>query len=163
MATEQNSLGLFLGEGKENNLQNEMEMIRENVEKIREKHSETKPDLKYRGRLSGFVMVPDEVTYAGENLSHAEFRLWILLRKHCREEDGIRHKAWPGRERLAEMMGIKSLYRISNLIKSLEEKGLLDVERLYLGRPNHYTVKDPPRRWLREMKIRLKIIAEEKK
>ncbi len=99
---------------------------------------EDKSSLKYRGRLTGFVIVPDELIYAGENLSHAEFRLWILLRKRCQEKDGKREPAFPGRERLTKLMGIKSLYRISNLLKSLEEKGVIKVERHYLGKPNRY-------------------------
>jgi hypothetical protein len=143
---------------------------REKIKEMKErcgspKQSEEKDksDLKYKGRLSGFVIVPDEVTYAGENLTHAEFRLWIILRKHAREKDGIRQHAFPGRKRLARMMGIKSLYRISNLIKSLEDKGIIEVERRYLGNPNRYTVKDPPRNWQREMKKELKKMVESEK
>ena len=69
MATEENRPGFFYGEGRENNLQNEMERMRGKVERIRNKHSEEKPDLEYKGRLGEFVIVPDELVYAGENVS----------------------------------------------------------------------------------------------
>ena len=129
----------------------DIDRAREKLNEMRKElglKEEEKSSLKYRGRLTGFVIVPDELIYAGENLSHAEFRLWIILRKHCREKNGKREPAFPERERLAKLMGMKSLYRISNLLKSLEEKGIIKVERHYLGKPNRYDVYDPPKGWL---------------
>jgi len=118
----------------------------------KENKIQQRSNLRYKGRLSGYVIVPDEVTYAGENLIHAEFRLWVILRKHARESDGIRHPAFPGRKRIARMMGLKSLNQITELIKSLEEKKVIKVEHRHLGKTNNYLVFDPPKKWAIDMK-----------
>jgi len=44
-----------------------------------------------------------------------------------------------------------------------EVKGVIKVERHYLGKPNRYDVYDPPKGWLTGMKRELKRMAEEKK
>jgi len=166
MALEQNSLGLFYGDREVMTIEEKMDEIRTKVERIKRKHEEKRASLEYKGRYDDrFVPVPDEVVYAGDNLSDAEFRLWTVLRKHCRSKGGIRERerAYPGRERLALMMGKKSLARISELIGSLEKKGIIEVERPYLHQTNRYTVKDPPRRWVNDMEKRIKKLAEEKK
>jgi len=169
-----NQGGMGILYGLRNDKNNQVEKLRKKVKQQgnsdvkavkedKENKLQQRSNLKYKGRFSGYVIVPDEVTYAGENLTHAEFRLWVILRKHAREIEGTRYPAFPGRKRIARMMGLKSLNQITQLIKSLEEKKVIKIEHRHLGKTNNYLVFDPPKKWATDMKKLLKITANEEK
>ena len=109
-------------------------------------------ELKYKGRAQGFIILPDDMAYISKRLTDTEFRLWVVLKKHAwtmkTAHGQIRRDCWPGRKRLAIMLG-KSIKTIQRAIGELEKKGLLKVNRNgnRKGKPNIYTLVDPPKKW----------------
>lgn len=117
-------------------------------------------DLYYEGNFT--IGVPEELIFASNKLSHAEIRLWITIRRHCKRKNEEEYeRCWPGRERLAMMMGISET-QVSIHISRLKGKGLLDVRYKGLGRTNDYFLKDPPKMWYRETISKIKKAKERK-
>jgi hypothetical protein len=109
---------------------------------------EKKTNLKYMGTHT--IGVPEDLIFAGKHLSHGEVRLWIAIRSHCgRKDEHSYTRCWPGRERLAMMIGI-SKTQTSSLIGKLKQKNLLRTRHRGLGKPNDYFLYDPPKNWASE-------------
>ena len=108
-------------------------------------------EFRYEGRANGFLTIPMELIYTGEELSHGAFRLWLILFRHNWDEDPAYRVSWPGRERLAALMGV-STRQVSDYLKELKEAGLL-FSRRRLDNTNLCVLHDPKFEWM-EAKIR---------
>lgn len=72
-----------------------------------------------------YSRTPDWISRSGDKLSHGAVRLYTVIMSYA---DNQAHTAFPGRDRLAEQLGVKPR-TISAYIKELEEFGALIVER----------------------------------
>lgn len=124
---------------------------------VYDKHGETPPDegeLRYIGKRNrNFLVTFDEVNYAGKFMTHVEVRLWKAIFMHNWNPDPSYRVSWPGRKRLAILIG-KSPDRVSRTIGTLKRKGLLLWKRR-LGKSSLYVLKDPPVEWSRTTKRKL--------
>lgn len=72
-----------------------------------------------------YAQVPRWILRAGDSLSHGAVRLYGVIMTYA---DNDTHAAFPGREKLAQDMGIKAR-SVSTYIKELEDFGALKVTR----------------------------------
>lgn len=91
--------------------------------------------------LTPYAQIPRWILRAGDNLSHGAVRLYGVIMTYA---DNDTRTAFPGRERLAEDMGIKPR-TITTYVKELEAYGALIVDRRRNKRTgnyyaNHYTL-----------------------
>ena len=91
--------------------------------------------------LTPYAQIPRWILRAGDNLSHGAVRLYGVIMTYA---DNDTRTAFPGREKLAEDMGIKPR-TITTYVKELEAYGALIVERRRNKRTgnyyaNHYTL-----------------------
>lgn len=131
-------------------------------EKEEEKQEANKDNFKYEGRAKGFLIIPDEVVYAGKHMSHGMVRLWLAIFKHNWAKDEKERVCWPGRERLGLMAGIK-VDQVDRIIKDLIRKKLLTVTKRWGGLTNLYTLHDPPKEWMEETLAEIEKARERKK
>lgn len=88
-----------------------------------------------------YAQVPRWVLRTGDRLSHGAVRLYGVIMTYASNDE---RTAFPGRERLAEDMGVK-VRSVSTYIKELEDFGALTVTRRRNRRTgnfysNHYTL-----------------------
>jgi hypothetical protein len=103
--------------------------------------------------------VPNDIIYSGKRLTPGEFRLWVTIRSHCKKHpEGGYEGCWPGRRRLALILGISDV-QVSNLVSRLKGKGLLEVKARGQGRTSLYYLQDPPSAWKQILEM---AIAQEK-
>ena len=107
-------------------------------------HQNQKEDkLEYSGRVKDVLILPNEITLSGKNLTHGEMRTWIAIFSYCYNEPY--RISWPGRKELAELIGA-SERGITRYLNGLKEKGLLLSKR----RNNQtalYILCEPPKNW----------------
>jgi hypothetical protein len=116
-----------------------------------------------RRTFEGGVFLPKSLVYAGENLTHGEFRLMaILLSFSGKRPDGNYQGCWPGREGLALRMGISET-QVSNLLCRLKKKGLLVIKPRGQGKTNIYYPKAPPISWKEDVDKNIFVAKMKKK
>lgn len=118
-------------------------------------------ELRYQGRARGFLVIPNELIFSGNHLSLGEKVTWIAIFLHNWNPDPLYRVSWPGRERLALIIG-KSVRQVSTYLAGLRRKNLLLTKRR-LDRPSLYLLMDPPLRWMNETKRELAVLRSNKK
>jgi hypothetical protein len=113
----------------------------------------TVDELRYNGRSKGFLVVPTEFVFSSRHLSLGEKAVWLAIFLHNWNPDPTYRVSWPGRERLALIVG-KSVRQVSTYLGGLRKKGLLKTKRR-LDRTSLYLLWDPPQRWMEETKKEL--------
>ncbi len=131
-------------------------------EKEEEREEANKDNYKYAGRAKGFLIIPDEVVYAGKHMTHGAVRMWIAIFKHNWAKDEKDRACFPGRERLAIMCGI-SVVQADRLIGELKEKKVLIVEKRWGGLTNLYILHDPPKEWMEKTFAEIEKARQRKK
>ena len=99
-------------------------------------------------RGKGFLIIPQELVWAGRNLSHGERMTWLAIFQHNWTKDQTERVSWPGRKKLAVMLGI-SVRQLTTYLDGLKRKGLLKSKRR-ANNTNLYLLKDPLKVWMRE-------------
>jgi len=117
--------------------------------------------LEYAGRSKDFLIVPDEVVFAGRHLSHGEARLWTCIFSFIRKTDPDFRVCFPGRAKLSLLLGITPR-QTSTLLEGLRRKNLL-LTKKRLGLTSIYVLRDPPKSWLLDMHRKLRSLNFEKK
>ena len=117
--------------------------------------------LEYRGRMKGFSVIGDELTFCGKNLSVGARALWLVLFASCRADDPRFRVSWFRRDSLAALLG-KSDRAVGGWLRELEDKGLLKSKRR-LGHASLRLLFDPPKKWARETRRRAKKLGEKTK
>lgn len=117
----------------------------------------TGDELEYTGRAKDFFVVLDKLIYSQKYLPHSEAMTWLAIFSHNKDCNPTYRVSWPGRERLAIILG-KSVGQVSRYLRGLKEKKLLLMQQ----RPNKtalYLLNDPPKEWMEET---LKELEEKK-
>ena len=140
----------------------EKEAEAEWYEKEEEREKVNKDNFEYAGRAKGFLIIPDEVVFAGKHMSHGMVRLWIAIFKHNWAKDEKERICWPGRERLGLMAGVK-VDQVDRIIKDLQKERLLTVTKRWGGLTNLYTLHDPPKEWMEETFAEIEKALQRKK
>jgi hypothetical protein len=115
-------------------------------------------ELRYVGRTKGFLIKPAELVYAGKFLSLGGKCMWEAILSFCRNGERV---AWPGRERLGVMLGIK-LRQVTVYLSELRAKNCLKSKRRP-GTSSLYLLLDPPRSWMWQTNRELERLKEERK
>ena len=118
-------------------------------------------ELEYKGRASGFVVLPDEFTYTGGHLSHGAKMTWIAIFRHNYSQDPTYRVSWPGRERLAILI-CRSVRQVTTYLMELKEKGLLLTQRRK-DKTSYYLLYDPPIEWMKETKEKIETLKIKQK
>lgn len=113
------------------------------------------------------VFIPKSLVYAGEKLTHGEFRLMVSILSFSGKLHQNRYKdrykgCWPGRKRLALMMGISET-SVSILSRRLKEKRLLLIKPRGQGKTNLFYPQAPPETWEAGVKEKIELAKREKK
>lgn len=95
--------------------------------------------------LGDWTPIRNEV-WASSVLSDGAFRCYVAICSHVWK--GQETKAWPGQNRLAELLYV-SRSTISRYLKELDDVGLLKIERRGLNKTNVYYLLKPKRDALR--------------
>lgn len=82
--------------------------------------------------------IANESIFQDRRLSGADIRLLLAILSHTRPN---KHYCWPSRARLAELIGIKSHSRVSEILARLVSYGWVSIKRT--GRSSLYTVHTP--------------------
>lgn len=131
--------------------------LKELAMSIRESREYSKGDeLQYKGRASGFLILPDEFNYTGDHLSHGAKMTWMAIFMQNQDRDLNQRVSMPGREMLAILID-RSVRQVTTYLMELKRKGLL----LTKGRKDKtslYILCDPPKEWMRETKEKLKTL-----
>ena len=121
---------------------------------------EEKDGMEYEGRAKGFQPVPDEICYVGGFLTPGERLCWLALHRHVWERDPEKAICWPGRERLALMIGV-SPRQVTTYLNGLRRKGLLKSRRRQ-NKTSLYFLFDPPKSAMRKTKALLRELKKRK-
>lgn len=116
-----------------------------------ENQVEPQPSLEYKGKRTRFLMVPAEFVYCGNHLTLGEKLTWLAIFSH----DWRQKVCWPGRKRLAVMLGVKPR-TISKYTKGLRKKGCLLVKRR-MNMTSLYVLRNPPSKWMKETERKLRM------
>lgn len=126
------------------------------------KEDSKKWNLEYDGRTKGFLIIPDELIFSGEFLSHGAKMMWISIFKHNWSLKRKHRLCYPGRERLALMNGI-SIVQADRYINELKKKRILETKIRYGQKTNLYILHDPPVEWMKKTRKELEKAIEKKK
>jgi hypothetical protein len=117
-----------------------------------ENEIEPQPPLEYKGRRTRFLMVPAEFVYSGNHLTFGEKLTWLAIFSH----DWRQKACWPGRDRLATLLGVKPR-TISKYTKGLRKKGCL-LEKRRMNMTSLYVLRNPPPKWMKETQRKLRML-----
>ena len=92
----------------------------------------------------GFTQVSNLVIF-DQDISGEAFRLYMVIKQFA----WTRGFAWPGQKRLGEILGM-SERTVRSLLRELENRGLIEIQRCGLTKPNIYWVVDLKRIYGRE-------------
>lgn len=104
-------------------------------------HDNTSNDTFEVQGFTPYAQIPRWILRAGKSLSHGAVRLYGVIMTYASNEEKT---AFPGREKLAEDLGLRSR-QVTSYIKELEAYGAIKVTRRRNRRTggfhsNHYTV-----------------------
>lgn len=126
---------------------------RELARSVWKKNEKNMSELIYEGRAAGFTVIPDEVIYSGEYLTHGEKTMWLAIFSHNYQQDQMTRVSWPGVERLAILNGIGERQALIYL-KGLKDKDLL-LTRRRQDKSSLMILLDPPKKWMEETQKKL--------
>jgi len=131
---------------------------------VYDKHGISPPEevdeLEYTGRARGFLIIPEEFIYAGNYLSHGEKMAWLAIFMHNWNPNPAYRVSWPGREKLAAILGVTPR-QVTRYLDGLRQKGLLKTRRR-LDKTSLYLLDDPPKEWMHDTKRKLGELNQEK-
>jgi len=126
---------------------------------IPENENETRDELQCEGRFKGLIL-PDTFNYCGSFLTHGEKITWEKIFMHDWTQDERKRICWPGRERLAILIGVKP-WQVTVYLQRLKKKGLLKMKRR-MDKSSLYMLKNPPKKYMERTKAKLLTLKNRK-
>ncbi len=113
--------------------------------------------LKYRSSHPGYIVLFDDFLFIGDKLSLGAKECWIAHLLHVDRRNPDLKVMWPSRERIATIMGLKSVRQVDRYRHELRNTNPpLLISRRRQDKTTLHVLLDPPASWSNKIMRKLK-------